>query len=218
MAVGLAGTQVSLEDGVSVLLLSGGLDSLVLLAQECQASRPPRCVSFDYGQRHYREIAAAVRIAEHYGVEHSILQLDSWLFAAGSALTGNGPVPQGKHYEDPAQSATVVPNRNLVMLSCAAALAAKEGHETVLFAAHVGDAAIYKDCRPAFVALADAVMRAACGVGIEAPSLLSLTKRGIVELGRNLDAPLDWAWSCYVGGEQPCQQCGACIERREAGA
>lgn len=202
---------------MSVLLLSGGLDSLVLLARECAARRLPHCVSFTYGQRHFREVATAVEIARYYGVRHSVLNLDSHLFAGSSALTGTVAVPKGLHYEDPKQKATVVPNRNMVFLSCAAALAARENRKSVLFAAHAGDAAIYPDCRAGFVRALDEALWLSCGVHLEAP-FVNRTKRDIVALGRELRAPLASAWSCYEGGEKPCGQCGACVERKEAGA
>src|SRR5262245_3790139 len=160
------------ESPVSVLLLSGGLDSLVLLARECQEGRPPLCVSFFYGQRHAREMNAAAKIADHYGVGRLRLDLpeDS---LKGSALTDGAGVsiPLDKHYADPSQAATVVPNRILLFLSAAAAVAAGRGLKTVLFAVHRGDAAVYPDCRPEFVAAADAATQLGCGVGVEAPFL-----------------------------------------------
>jgi 7-cyano-7-deazaguanine synthase len=199
----------------SVLLLSGGLDSLVLLARECHAGRPPVCVSFDYGQRHRKELYAAESIAAVYRVRRMLLSVPRAAIA-GSALTGGGVVPHA-HYSDPSQAATVVPNRNLVMLSLAGGVAVRLGADRVLFAAHAGDAAIYPDCRKGFVEAASGAMRLACGVGIVAP-FLGLAKREIVALGRELDVPFSLAWSCYEGNGQPCGRCGACVERAEAEA
>jgi 7-cyano-7-deazaguanine synthase len=113
--------------------------------------------------------------------------------------------------------ATVVPNRNLLFLSLAGAVAVGSGLKTVLFSAHAGDAAVYPDCRPEFVAAADRALGLACGVGVEAP-FLAMTKGEIVALGRELGVPLERTWSCYLGGEEPCGRCGACVERGEAGA
>jgi 7-cyano-7-deazaguanine synthase len=202
------------EDAVSVLLLSGGLDSLVLLARECAAGRPPLCVSFDYGQRHRRELDAAARIAERYEVGHVVLTLPP---LAGSALTGGGTVPKGLHFADAGQGVTVVPNRNAVMIAHAASLAVQHGRRRVLFAAHAGDRDVYPDCREGFVRAMSEAMILACGVSVEAP-FVTRDKRGIVALGKELRVPFDWAWSCYEGGETPCGECGACRERRESGA
>lgn len=201
---------------MSVLLLSGGVDSLVLLAREVAAGRNPLCVSFAYGQRHFRELYAGNAIAWHYGVEQTCLTLPANLLE-GSALTGAGDVPVGKHFTDPSQAATVVPNRNLLFIAAAATEAVRRGLGMVLFACHAGDSAIYLDCRPEFVHAADTALYLACGVHVAAP-FLSMSKREIVQLGRELNAPLEMAWSCYMGGDEPCGQCGACVERVEAEA
>lgn len=201
---------------MSVLLLSGGVDSLTLLAKECNERRPPRlCVTFDYGQKHAREIEAAQNIAVEYRVLfHSVVKVPL-VCMYGSALTSDAPVPHA-HYADPAQQATVVNNRNLVFLSLAAALGKRiHGDEEVLFAAHAGDAAVYPDCRPEFVEAADRAIQLGCGLRVRAP-FLSMTKRDIVTLARTLKAPLHLAWFCYEGGREPCGKCGACVERAEA--
>lgn len=196
-----------------VLLLSGGLDSLVLLARECTQGRKPLCVTFSYGQRHQREIASAMAIARHYEAEHSLIGIPA-IALHGSALTGSGDVPHA-HYADPAQVATVVPNRNMVFLALAGALARQRGLWRVLFAAQQNDALIYADCRPNFVQSISHAMHLGCGISVEAP-FLHLTKREVVQLGRELNAPLELSWSCYEGGTLPCGKCGACIERSEA--
>lgn len=202
---------------MSVLLLSGGVDSLVLLAREVRAGRAPRlCVSFDYGQRHRRELEAAWQIAGVYRVPHTTLRLPPEPFTA-SALTGGGDVPKGLHFADPAQAATVVPNRNMTMLALAGGLAVKCGAKAVLFGAHAGDAAVYADCRAGFVAAVSEAMVLACGVRVEAP-FLTMDKAAVVALGAGLGVPFALAWSCYVGGDEPCGECGACAERQGAGA
>ncbi len=199
---------------MSVLLLSGGLDSAVLLAREVNEHRHLKCcVSFAYGQRHRRELDFAYQLAHYYGCRHMQINLDLAAFR-GSALTGGGDVPHA-HFKDPVQSATVVPNRNAVMLATAAVIAVKVSVNRVLFAAHAGDAAIYPDCRPDFVEAMAAAMQLACGVRVEAPFLF-MAKRDIIQLGRQLQVPFDMTWSCYEGGAVPCGQCGACIERNEA--
>jgi len=197
-----------------IVLLSGGVDSLVALAQAVAAGSEVACVSVDYGQRHSKELGAGERIALHYGVPREVLALHPDILS-GSALTGRGAVPRGLHYADPAQAATVVPNRNMVLASLAAAVAVRRGASRVLLGAHAGDAAVYPDCRPEFVAALSAATVLACGVSVEAP-LLRLTKADVVRTGRSLGAPLAMAWTCYIGGPVPCGGCGACVELAEA--
>jgi 7-cyano-7-deazaguanine synthase len=199
---------------MSVLLLSGGLDSTVLLAQRCMYGDPVTCVSFDYRQRHRRELASAFRLARHYDARHVVLGIPAGLLSGGCLTDLSVPVPHA-HHEDPVQAATVVPNRNATMLLMAAALAARLGEPELLFAAHAGDAAIYPDCRPEFVEAIDRATRMSCGVAVRAP-FLRLDKRAIVGLGRTLGVPFEMTWTCYEGGEEPCQACGACRELAEA--
>lgn len=197
---------------MSVLLLSGGLDSAVLLAWEIDAGRRPICVGFDYGQRHRVELLHARIVADHYGCLFRRMPMPAF---PPSALTDPSvPVPHA-HYADPAQATTIVPGRNLAMLVAAADVATASGREKVLIAAHAGDAAIYPDCRPEFVASSDAALRSSHGVSVEAP-FLEMSKRDVVILGRSLRVPIALTWSCYEGGDYPCGECGACVERREA--
>lgn len=114
-------------------------------------------------------------------------------------------------------SETVVPARNLAMLSVAVSLAVRHRCSEVLFAAHQGDSAVYPDCRPGFVRALNEVTGPTYGVQIRAP-YLTVSKAALVAWGKQLDAPLHVAWSCYEGGEKACGNCGACRARREAGA
>jgi 7-cyano-7-deazaguanine synthase len=198
---------------MSVLLLSGGLDSAVLLAREVASGRRPLCVGFDYGQRHGRELRSARQVARHYDCPLLEFVLPGGIFG-GDALTGAVPVPHA-HFEDSSQKATVVANRNMVMLSLAAAVAVEHHESRLLFAAHKGDAAVYPDCRPVFIQAIDFAMQLACSVEVSAP-FLGKSKREVVSIGRGLRVPFELTWSCYEGGDEPCEECGACVERREA--
>jgi 7-cyano-7-deazaguanine synthase len=126
--------------------------------------------------------------------------------------TGGCAVPHG-HYADPSQSATVVPNRNMVFLSLGAARAVGIRSSLVLIASHAGDAPIYPDCRAEFFEAADKALKLACGVGVFAP-FVEMTKGEIVATGRAVG--VDFGLTCYEGGRTPCGQCGACVERAEA--
>lgn len=203
-------------DVPALVLLSGGLDSLVLLASEAGAGRKPLCLSFDYGQLNgAMELRAAKQIAQHYDCEWQLITLPPDVLG-GSALTGELPLPQGLDPKDPAQKATVVPGRNMVLLSVAAAVAARRGLGKVLYGANLGDALIYPDCRQVFLGAVTEASLVGCGVRVVAP-FIRTGKPEIVGLGRDLGVPLGLSWSCYAAGPEPCGRCGACLSRVEAG-
>lgn len=198
----------------ALVLLSGGVDSLVALAMQIKMGVAPQAIGFDYGQRHKRELRAANDIANHYGVPFDIISIDPRLMR-GSPLTGDGEIPHAPPV-DKSQFATVVPGRNLVFLSCAASLAMQRRILRIIFGAHEGDAAIYADCRPLFVRKTGETLLTFSAVTIDAP-FLGLTKRQVVEIGARLNAPFELSWSCYEGGDTPCGECGACRAKAEAG-
>lgn len=204
----------------AVVLLSGGLDSTVLLAKCLADGMRCRALSVDYGSRHARrEIEAAERVAWRYDVPHEVADLRRLTpLLAPNALTGAAEVPEG-HYADDTMAATVVPGRNLLMLAVASSHAAAARAWTVVTAVHAGDHPVYPDCRPAFIrAAAQASLLGTLGCGdvtIHAP-FEEMSKAEIVALGHDLDAPFDLTWSCYVGGDQHCGRCGTCVERAEA--
>lgn len=201
----------------SLVLLSGGVDSTVVLADAVDRHGPAevQTVTFDYGQNQARqELLSAAAVAHHYGVAQRLVNLGS-VFGP-SALTGELPVPDG-HAELP--DATEVPGRNLALLSIAAAIADGAGCRTVSFGANAADLAGYPDCRPAFIeALREAIIIGTRNhLFLHAP-LLYHTKEQVVRLGQRLGAPLHLTWSCYRGGDEPCGACGACESRTGAGA
>jgi 7-cyano-7-deazaguanine synthase len=198
-----------------IVLFSGGLDSTVLL----WSLRPNvKAIIFNYGQRHVGEILHAVTICTTAGIEYEVAHLGmiKHLISSGSQ-TGSDPVPEG-HYAEESMKATVVPNRNMIMISIAAGWAIATGSRTISWAAHAGDHAIYPDCRPEFL---DAMIQALfvgnewTPIALTAP-FIHKTKKEIVQLGHQLNAPLDQTWSCYKGGILHCGKCGTCVERKEA--
>jgi 7-cyano-7-deazaguanine synthase len=199
----------------TVVLLSGGLDSTVLLAHLIADGHKCRALSVLYGQRHQREVQAAAAVADHYSVPHEVVELPSSLMA-GTTLTGGGAVPHG-HYAHESMKATVVPNRNMVLLALAGAVAVRERCNAVGYAAHAGDHFIYPDCRPEFAnAVSDAL--ALCDerpISLFRP-FVRWSKADIVAEGAKLGVPIGLTWSCYEGGEKHCGRCGTCVERREA--
>lgn len=215
----------------AVVLLSGGLDSTTLayyVKKRLQAEEII-AVSFDYGQRHRRELAAATDLAEVAKVEHHVIQLrevsELWTsplagLLSGSALTDESvPVPDG-HYAEDNMKATVVPNRNAIMLSIAYGVAVARHFDYVFFAAHSGDHRIYPDCRPEFVAMLNETLQMGNLWAEPVPQLegpfLHLTKGSIAGMADELGVPIAMTWSCYKGNDIHCGTCGTCYERREA--
>lgn len=201
----------------TVAIVSGGIDSTTMLWQLKAQGHDVKALSFDYGQRHRCELDAALFLCDLAGVPHDIVDLrDLTRFIARGSQTGNEPVPEG-HYAEESMKATVVPNRNMIMLSVAIAHAITLRADAVAYGAHGGDHAIYPDCRPAFVEALGVLAQLADWhpVRVDAPYLY-MTKAQVVKLGASLCVPFGSTWSCYVGGMVHCGRCGTCVERREA--
>lgn len=193
----------------ALLLLSGGMDSSTYLYYLLDRFNYDEIValSINYGQRHSKEIDAAVRIAKIAGAR--------WLYVSAplkhlwAPLLGDGPIPM---QSDRNQGATVVPARNAFLLSIAAGVAMQEGCNDIHYAAVMDDFTSYPDCRPSFIAhLHDAFV---AGYGVSVHALFqSLFKVEIARIGLALDVPFEETWTCYLGGETPCLLCDACSER-----
>lgn len=201
----------------AVLIYSGGLDSTVLLYQLRRWDIHVRALSIDYGQRHVRELSSAQRICGRLNVEHRIADLSGLRsLMGGSSQTDIIPVPEG-HYADDNMRTTVVPNRNMLMLSAAAAWAVATDSTAVAYAAHAGDHAQYPDCRPVFIISMAAVLRVCHYEPVELwVPFERKTKADIVKLGVELRVPFEDTWSCYKGEDRACGRCGTCVERLEA--
>lgn len=203
----------------TILTFSGGLDSCVLLSHLLADGREVKALSVNYGQRHARELQAATAICKRLNVEHFIADLSGLRpLLKGSSQTDNTvPVPHG-HYAEESMKLTVVPNRNMMLLAVAGMWAVSEKAQSIAYAAHAGDHAVYPDCREEFVTpLAEALQNADWHkVSLERP-FLYMTKAEIAKHGAELNAPMELSWSCYdPQGEKHCGKCGTCVERREA--
>ena len=202
----------------ALVLFSGGLDSTVLATQLKAEGSETRLLSIDYGQRHARELKRAEQIAQAFELPHQVLRLpDLGPLLGGSSLTDEKvELPEG-HYAEESMKATVVPNRNMILLALAGGHALSIGFDTIAYAAHAGDHTIYPDCRPEF---ADAMETALGLADWEKLSLhrpfVHLSKTDLVKKGAELGAPLHLTWSCYAGREIHCGKCGTCVERKEA--
>lgn len=203
----------------TLVVCSGGLDSVSLAHMVAAEHRLVGLITFDYGQRHRREIACAAACAARLGVSHDVIDIAGVGKAlGGSALTDDIAVPDG-HYAQETMRVTVVPNRNAIMLTIAFGIAAARRLDAVAAAVHGGDHFIYPDCRPAFIEAFAAMQNAALdgdpAVALYTPFLHG-PKSDIVTVGARYDTPFAETWSCYKGGERHCGRCGTCVERREA--
>ena len=191
----------------ALVLLSGGIDSVVAAWALKRVDRiQPRCVFFEYGQRHMlRERTAAHDIARL--LDDDLLEIDlRKQFASigdSSALTGHG--------KDLTGADVVVAGRNMIFISIAMAVAQARGIRLMAYGATGSDQAIFADCRPEFVrAMAD--VTAMHGVMLNAP-WVHLSKASVIAHGNRIGAPLGLSYSCYAGGAVHCGECLACRER-----
>lgn len=200
-----------------VLLLSGGLDSTTALYHLKAAGHSISGLAIDYGQRHSKELERARAIAELSNTPFEIADLSSMKkFLSGSSQTSDIPVPEG-HYTEASMKLTVVPNRNMIMLSLATGWAVNIRADAVAYAAHSGDHTIYPDCRPEFISAMNHAMKLCDWHSVELITpFVGWTKSEIVTRATELQVPLEMTWSCYKGNDLHCGKCGTCVERKEA--
>jgi 7-cyano-7-deazaguanine synthase len=203
----------------TVVICSGGLDSVTLAYKVAAENELIALISFDYGQRHKKEITFAEICAKNLGTKHLVIDISHiGALLSGSALTDEIDVPDG-HYAEETMKVTVVPNRNAIMLAIAYGIASARGAEAVAAAVHGGDHFIYPDCRPAFIdafqTMQNYALEDLAKIALYTP-FLNLAKADIVVTGNKLAVPFASTWSCYKGGERHCGRCGTCVERLEA--
>ena len=206
----------------AIALLSGGLDSATAAALAQAEGYRVIGLSFDYGQRHRRELQAAAAVAQTLGLaEHQSIQVNlaAW---GGSALTDTGMDVPSEGVQEGVIPSTYVPGRNTVFIAIGLSLAEARGAERLVLGVNAVDYSGYPDCRPdyleAFQTLADLASKAGReghGTQLWAP-LVEWSKTKIVEEALRLGVPIDQTWSCYSGGEQPCGVCDSCRIRDAA--
>lgn len=209
----------------AVVLLSGGLDSSTVLYQAKADGCQLYSLSFDYQQRHRRELESATAIARAAEVtEHQMVTFDlrRW---GGSALTDDAiDLPLGRSLTEMAQSipVTYVPARNTIFLSFALAYAETHAAERVYLGVNALDYSGYPDCRPDYIQAMQEVFRLGTKQGRESQPvailtpLIDLKKTEIIQLGNHLGVPWEQTWSCYAGGDVACGVCDACRLRLAA--
>ena len=210
--------MVDIKENKCVTLLSGGLDSTTMLYFLKSRGFEQKAISFDYGQKHKKELEFARYHAKFLEISHSVINLGALneVFS-NSALTDAGvEIPEG-YYTDENQKITVVPNRNMIFLSIGVALAENNKYNSVMYAGHLGDSAVYPDCRPQFVHSLDEASQLGTYNHIRViEPFESISKNEIAALGFSFDMDFTKTWSCYRGEKEPCGKCGSCRERAEA--
>ncbi|MDQ1232035.1 7-cyano-7-deazaguanine synthase [Sphingomonas sp. SORGH_AS 879] len=201
---------------MAVVLVSGGLDSMISAASAKAAGYRVLALSVDYNQRHKVELAAAARVAEALGAErHIVLPLDLSAFG-GSALTADIDVP--KDGVKPGIPVTYVPARNTIFLSLALGWAEAAGARDLFIGVNALDYSGYPDCRPEFIVAFEGLAEIATKAGVEgqpfkihAP-LQHMTKADIVREGTRLGVDMGLSWSCYDPTPEGlhCGECDSC--------
>jgi 7-cyano-7-deazaguanine synthase len=208
----------------AVVLLSGGLDSATTLAICIRERFEPYALSFDYGQRHNIEVAAAKRVVASLGTrEHRVVEIDLRVFG-GSALTDEIAVPKERDEKNTNDiPLTYVPARNTIFLSYALAWCEVLGAADIFIGANAVDYSGYPDCRPAFISAFEELAAVATKAGVEgtrfrmhAP-LLSMSKAQIIEKGTELGVDFSLTHSCYDPTPDllACGKCDSCQIRLE---
>ncbi|PCF94852.1 7-cyano-7-deazaguanine synthase QueC [Vreelandella nigrificans] len=202
----------------TVVIYSGGMDSFTVLHRAIQEGLNVHALSFDYGQRHARELVTAREVCRQLKVPHQVVDIRAIHgLIDNSALTNSSiAMPEGDYAADNLR-ATVVPNRNMILLSLAIAKAVNIGASRVDYGAHGGDHILYPDCRPEFVDAMNHVSGIANfePVLIHAPYLKS-TKADILRDGLAMGLDYRHTWTCYEGRTLACGKCGSCLERLAA--
>lgn len=205
------------EKAAAVVLVSGGLDSMVVAALAVESGRRLVALTVDYNQRHRIELDAAARIAQHLGaIRHIVLPLDLTRFG-GSSLTDNA-IAVPKDGLKPGIPSTYVPARNTIFLSLALGLAEATGARDIHIGVNALDYSGYPDCRPDFVAAFETVANLATRAGVEGDRfrihtpLLHMTKADIATEAARLGIDAGMSWSCYdpQPGDLHCGRCDSC--------
>lgn len=203
----------------AVVLLSGGLDSAVTLFFAIKEGHECHSITFDYGQRHKRELVSAKRIAKTGNSKLKVIRLGlPW---KGSSLLDKDmklPLDRDIRQIKGGIPSTYVPARNTMFLSIAASFAEAIGASFIFIGAHFEDSSPYPDCRIEYLKAFGKVIGLGTKRGLEDRlalrfPLIDKTKKEIIRLGASLKVPFQFTWSCYKGGDRPCLRCDSCVLR-----
>ena len=202
----------------ATIILSGGLDSSTLAYYLADKGYKLEAVSFNYGQKHIKELECAKKVAEKLNIPHTIVDMSFLGLLLNSALTNTGEqIPEG-HYADDNMKRTVVPNRNATMSLIAHAIGYSKEIKNIALGVHAGDHTVYPDCRPIFVEKLQSLLQTSNAddqIKVLTP-FLNIDKIDILRIGLKLDVTYGDTWTCYKGLEKACGKCGSCTERLEA--
>ena len=210
----------------AIVLLSGGIDSATTMAVVKAEGLTLYTLSFDYGQRHKRELEAARKISSFFNARKHLIMKIELNKIGGSALTGSIEVPKDRNDISTSEliPVTYVPARNTIFLSIALAWAEVIDAEAIYIGANAIDYSGYPDCRPEFLEAFEKMAVVATKTGVQekriiqirAP-LLQLTKSQIIQRGAELGVDYAMTWSCYDPGSDglPCGLCDSCRFRQK---
>ncbi len=202
-----------------VAIVSGGMDSVTLLHYLVNQGRNPAVITFEYGQKHAKEIEFARFNAALFSLEHRVASLTdlAYLFSSSALVSETISIPNIEEVEGNPQPPTYVPNRNMIFLSLAAAYAESVGVTTVYYGAQAQDLYGYWDTTPEFLSKLNAVfqLNRSEPIQIEAP-FVHFSKTEVLRTGLALGVDYSYTWSCYAGEEVACGRCPTCAERLHA--
>jgi 7-cyano-7-deazaguanine synthase len=198
----------------SLVILSGGMDSAVCLASAVKLYDNVETITFDYGQKHDREIVRAKLLSKHYAVKNHLIELKDLTkhFRTSLGKDSELEIPSTTSNEIPS---SYVPMRNTIMLSIAVGIAESNDIDFVIYGANAIDYSGYPDCRPDYVSAYNSLLdKAVAGkqIKIKTP-IIDLKKSEVVQLGNSLNVPFELTWSCYRGRELSCGKCASCEYR-----
>ena len=205
----------------AVVLLSGGLDSATTLFLARREGYDCRCLIFDYGQRHKKEILFAKRLSRSVHSPYRVIKIHlPW--KGSSLLDRRMTIPAQRTFAQMKKGipSTYVPARNTLFLAYAMSFAESIGARRLFIGAHLQDSSGYPDCRGTFINAMKRVIRFGTrngqngGLDISAP-LINKSKKDIIKLGASLGVPFQYTWSCYRGGKSHCGRCDSCILREK---
>jgi 7-cyano-7-deazaguanine synthase len=201
-----------------VAILSGGLDSTVSLAAATRKMDVVLALTFDYGQRAAkRERDASAKIARHYKVPHRVITIPWLAGLTGTALVNRKAKLPVNEMSERSAKAVWVPNRNGVFIEIAAAHAESLGATRLITGFNKEEAVTFPDNSPAYVHAVNKALSFSTANGVRVVSFTgTLEKKGIVNLGRRLNAPLKFIWPCYEGGRRWCGECESCLRSLRA--
>jgi 7-cyano-7-deazaguanine synthase len=198
-----------------VMSLSGGMDSTTMLGRYLSLKEDVHCVHFQYGSKHNAfELESVYKVVSYYNVPLTIINMhEAFSNMSSHLMATGGDIPEG-HYADANMSKTVVPGRNTIFASVLMGIAESVGANKIALGVHLGDHAIYPDCRREYIKALDNLVYLASDrkVEVEAP-FQETDKTGICKVGMKIGVPYQLTRTCYKQQEVSCGVCGSCVER-----